>query len=366
MSLSRRGFLYSAAAVPILSEGVLSEMAAGPVPAAAPDVWLRLSNNENPWGPCPGACDAVIKAAPKGSRYPQAQREQMQTRLAKLHDVDREMIVVGNGSGEILRMAVGAFAKTRNSVVVADPTYEACGRYAAAVGATFRKVPMTSDFRHDLPKMNTGTSADLIYLCNPNNPTSSLTPKQEVDAMVAYMPSRSVALIDEAYCHFVDDSSFESAEKHVKAGKNVVVARTFSKIYGLAGYRVGYAIAPKELAEEMRRHVLDNNVNMMGLEAALASLDVADLVPRNREKNQKSRKVLLDWCDRNKMKYAPAHANFVFFHINRPVAPVIQALRARGVAVGRPFPPLTDWMRVSVGTDDEMRSFIREFEALKA
>src|SRR5258706_10331521 len=104
-SLSRRGFLFSAAAVPILSEGVLSEMAAASAPATAPDVWLRLSNNENPWGPCQEACTAVIKAAPKGSRYPQGQREQMQTRLAKLHDVDRDMIVVGNGSGEILRMA---------------------------------------------------------------------------------------------------------------------------------------------------------------------------------------------------------------------------------------------------------------------
>lgn len=365
MSLSRRGFLVSAAAVPILSEGVLSEMAAGPVPATAPDVWLRLSNNENPWGPCQGACDAVIKAAPKGSRYPQAQREQMQTRLAKLHDVDREMIIVGNGSGEILRMAVGAFAANQRNIVVADPTYEACGRYAAAIGSTAVKVALTSDFRHDLRKM-AATKAGLIYVCNPNNPTASLTPMQEVDAMVAAMPAGSVALIDEAYCHFVDDPPFETAIKHVVTGKDVVVARTFSKIYGLAGYRVGYAIAKKPLADAMRRQILDNNLNMMGLEAALASLDVADLVPRNREKNQKSRRILLDWCDRHKMKYAPAHTNFVFFHINRPVAPVIQALRARGVAVGRPFPPLLDWMRVSIGTDDEMRKFIREFEAVLA
>jgi len=365
MSLSRRGFLYSAAAIPVLSEGVLSEMAAGPVPADAPAVWLRLSNNENPWGPCPGACDAVIKAAPKGSRYPQGQREQMQTRLAKLHDVDREMIVVGNGSGEVLRMAIGAFASNRRNVVVADPTYEACSRYAAAIGVEALKVPLTSDFRHDVRKM-AATKAGLIYICNPNNPTASLTPKQEVDAMVAAMPAGSVALIDEAYCHFVDDPSFESAIKHVVAGKDVVIARTFSKIYGLAGYRVGYAIARKELAVELRKQILDNNLNMMGLEAAMASLDVADLVPRNREKNQRSRKLLLDWCDRNKMKYAPAHANFVFFHIGKPVAPVIQAMRARGVAIGRPFPPLNEWLRVSVGTDDEMRSFIKEYEALKA
>ena len=365
MSLSRRGFLFSAAAVPILSEGVLAEMAAGPVPATAPEVWLRLSNNENPWGPCQGACDAVIKAAPKGSRYPQAQREQMQTRLAKLHDVDREMIVVGNGSGEILRMAVGAFAANQRNVVVADPTYEACGRYADATGSAALKVALTSDFRHDLRKM-AASKAGLIYVCNPNNPTASLTPKQEVDAMVAAMPAGTVALIDEAYCHFVDDPSFETAIKHVQAGKDVVVARTFSKIYGLAGYRVGYAVARKELAVALRRQILDNNVNMMGLEAAMASLDVADLVPRNREKNQKSRRILLDWCDRNKMKYAPAHANFVFFHINRPVAPVVQGMRARGVSVGRPFPPFNDWMRVSVGTEEEMRSFLREYEALQA
>jgi histidinol-phosphate aminotransferase len=205
--------------------------------------------------------------------------------------------------------------------------------------------------------------AGLFYVCNPNNPTASLTPKQEVDAMVAAMPAGSVALIDEAYCHFVDDPAFETAIKHVVAGKDVVVARTFSKIYGLAGYRVGYAVARRELAAALRRQILDNNLNMMGLEAALASLDVADLVPRTREKNQKSRQILLDWCGRHKMKYAPSHANFVFFHIGRPAPPVIQALRERGVAVGRPFPPLLDWMRVSVGTEEEMRSFIREYEA---
>lgn len=370
MPLSRRGFVFSTAAamaaVPVFSEGVLAEMAASPMPANLPDVWLRLSNNENAWGPCSGACDAVAKAAPRGNRYPQGLGNQLRDKLAKMHDVDPEMIVLGNGSGEILRMAVGAFVTPKRRLVVADPVYEACNRYAIALGRETTKIALIpGDFRHDVAKMMAVDDAGLIYVCNPNNPTASITPKKEVDALVAGMPKGSIALIDEAYFHFCDDPSYETALKHVVAGKDVVVARTFSKVYGLAGYRMGYAVARKDLAEALRRHQLGNNTNIMGLEAAIASLGVADLVPRNREKTKNSQRILTDMLNRNKIAYAPAHANFVFFNINKDVAPVIKAFRERGVEIGRPFPPLTNWLRVSVGTEDEMRSFLKEYETLK-
>ena len=369
MGLSRRGFVFSAAAmaaVPVFSEGALAELAAAPVPANAPDVWLRLSNNENAWGPCSGACEAVAKAAPRGFRYPQGLRVILRDKLAKFHDVDPEMIVIGNGSGEILRMAVSAFVTPKRRLVTPDPTFEACFKYAAVFGGQTEKVALTpGDFRHDVAKMTAVKDAGLIYVCNPNNPTASITPKKEVDALVAGLPKGSIALVDEAYYHFVDDPSYESALKHVVAGKDVVLARTFSKVYGLAGYRIGYAVARKDLAEALRRHQLDNNTNAMGLEAAIASLGVADLVPRNREKTKNSQRILTDFLDRNKLVYAPAHANFVFFNIHKPVEPVIKAFRERGVEIGRPFPPLGEWLRVSVGTEEEMRSFLREYQALK-
>lgn len=366
MPFSRRSFLASAAAIPVMHEGLLAAMAAGPVPDTAPRPLVRLSANENPYGPCTGACEAVSRAAPQGARYPYDAIEKLTQRLAKLHGVPSEMIVLGNGSGEILRIAAGAFTGPGRALVTADPTYEAPGRYAQLMSAPVEKVALTAgDFRHDVAKMAV-PKAGLIYVCNPNNPTASITPKREIAALVAAIPSGAMLLVDEAYCHFAQSPDFDSALGYVTAGKDVIVARTFSKVYGMAGLRIGYAVARKDVAQQMQRHVLGNNTNALGLEAALASLEDADLVPRNRDRINQTRRLITEWCDRNHVKYAPTQANFVFFHIGRPVGPVITAMRDRGVMVGRPFPPLTDWMRVSVGAPEEVRRFLSEYENLKA
>ncbi len=366
MSLSRRAFFVTAASLPVVHEGLLAALAAGAVPETAPQPVVRISANENPYGPCPVACEAIARITPECCRYPYAGMAKLTERLAKLHDVPREMVIIGNGSSEILHMAVAAYLSPQKTLVTAEPTYEACWDYAGRISAPVKKVPLLEkDFRHDTARMALA-GAGLIYLCNPNNPTASLTPKQDVAALVAALPPGAVLMVDEAYCHFVDSPDFESALRYVTAGKNVVVTRTFSKIYGLAGARIGYAIAPKELAQQMRRQAMHNNMNALGLEAALASLEDRDLVPRNQARFLAARRILTDWCDRNHVRYSPTQANFIFFHIGRRVEPVIEALRARGIQVGRPFPPYTEWMRVSVGTEDELRRFLREYENLKA
>ena len=366
MALSRRAFFLSAASVPVIHEGLLAALAAGPVPETAPQPVVRLSSNENPYGPCQGAREAIARATPQACRYPYAGMSNLVERLARLHDLPPDMVVLGNGSSEILYMAAAAFLSPQKASVTAELTYEAPWDYAERLGAPVKKAPLTGkDFRHDTRKMAI-EGAGLIYVCNPNNPTASLTPKQDLAALVAALPSGAVLLVDEAYYHFVEAPEYESALRYVAAGKDVVVARTFSKIYGLAGARIGYAVARKELAQRMRRQAMHNNMNALGLEAAMASLEDTELEARNRDRNAAARRLLTDWCDRNHTRYAPTHANFVFFHIGRRVEPVIDALRARGVLVGRPFPPFTDWMRVSVGTEEEMRRFLREYENLKA
>ncbi len=352
--------------MPIFSEGLLAEMAAVPGPDNPNQPVIKLSNNENPFGPCVGACDAVAKAMPQGSRYPVALRRDLTNRLAKLHDVSPEMVALGNGSGEILRMAAGAFIGPDQLLVGPHPTFEAIFNYASLMGVAssrIKQIPVTADFRHDVSKL-TLPKAGLIYVCNPNNPTSSITPKKEIDSLVANLPSGAVLMVDEAYYHFADSPEYESAMKHVHAGKDVFIVRTFSKVYGLAGLRVGYAVGRPDIIERLRRQAMDNNTNAMGLQAALTSIDDADQVSRNRERNASTRRMVLDWLDRNKMKYAPAQANFIFFHTGREVRPMIDALGKRGVLVGRPFPPFNDWMRVSIGTPDEMKTFIREYERL--
>ncbi len=377
-SYSRRAFLSlgtagaaaaGAACWPLLSEGQLAAEALGKAgPGESPLVWLN--SNENPHGPCPLAREAIARSIPQGGRYPYQTARKMAERLAALHSVPASMIVVGNGSSEVLRMAVGAFLAPGKTLVVPEPTYESPGRYAQVAGAAVKTVPLTEDFRHDTKAMAAAAAAakdtGLVYACNPNNPTASLTPKEDMAVLVAALPPGAVLLVDEAYYHFVDSPAYESALRYVLGGKNVIVSRSFSKIYGLAGMRVGYGIGRADLIERMRRHALHLNTNLLGLEAALASLDDRDLVARNRERNARARGLVSDWLDRNRIRYAPTHANFLFLHTGKDINRLGAALWERGIAVGRPFPPFTDWMRVSVGTEDEMQRFLKAYEEVRA
>lgn len=373
---SRRAFLSAGAAggaalasLPVLSEGYLAARALEPLGPSEQDQMAWLHANENPYGPCQLAREAITRFIPQASRYPYEPMRQLAERLARLHNVPGNMVVIGNGSSEVLRMAAGAFLKPGRTCMVPELTYESPTTYARVAGADVKTVPLIKDgFRHDARAMAAAAAAagntGLIYVCNPNNPTASITPKDDIAALVAALPSGAVLLVDEAYYHFADSSAYESALRYVLAGKDVVVSRTFSKIYGLAGLRIGYALGRADLIERMRRQALHINTNMLGLQAALASLEDADLVPRTREKNARARRIVTDWLDRQRMAYAPSQANFLFFHTGKPVFGQIAAMREKGIAVGRPFPPFTDWMRVSIGAEEDMRRFVRAYEEI--
>ena len=371
--ISRRALLSAGAvgaagvvSAPIWSEGFLAARAWGPVGDDERSRMVWLNSNENPYGPCVRAREAIERFAAQAGRYPYEPHGQLIERLAGLHGVSNDMIVLGNGSSEVLRMAAAAFLQPGKTLVLAEPTYEAPSSYARLAGAEVKKVPLTQDFRHDVKAMAAVAAAaretGLVYVCNPNNPTASLTPGEDVAALMVALPRGAVLLVDEAYYHFVDSPAYQSALRHVEAGKDVVVSRTFTKIYGLAGLRIGYAVARRDLAERLRRHAQHLNTNLLGLRAALASLEDSELVPRTRELNARARRVVSDWLDRQRIRYAPSSANFLFFHTGREIGELIGAMRQRGVAVGRPFPPLTEWMRLTVGTEEEMRRFLKAYQ----
>ncbi|MDQ3907892.1 MAG: aminotransferase class I/II-fold pyridoxal phosphate-dependent enzyme, partial [Acidobacteriota bacterium] len=243
-------------------------------------------------------------------------------------------------------------------LVVAQPTFEAISNHARAAGAEVVGVPLTSDFRHDLAKMLAVGGAGLIYVCNPNNPTASITPKAEVRAFISKLPRETAVLVDEAYYHYAESSDYESVVSLVKDFPNLIVARTFSKIYGMAGLRCGYCVAQTPLVGRMRSQQTWDSTNIMALAAALASLRDPAQVEQGRRRNSEVKKWVCSELGAMGLNYIPSEANFLMVDLRREVRPLIASMRERGVEVGRFFPALPTHMRVTVGTRAEMEAFV--------
>jgi histidinol-phosphate aminotransferase len=334
---------------------------------------VRLSSNENPYGPSPKALKAMTDAFKLAWRYPDEHADLLIDSLAKINGVNRDQIVLGDGSGEILKLCAETFtgqisngnapstASPRGNLVVADPTFEAILHHATVNGAEVVKVPLTSTFSHDLPKMSDAAKEGLVYICNPNNPTASITPKMEIREFIAKTPRQTMILVDEAYYHFADTPDYESVIPLVKDYPNLIVARTFSKIYGMAGLRCGYCVAQRETIERIRPHQSWDSVNIMALAAAIASLDDPDQVANGRRLNSEVKAFVLSGLDGMGYKTIPSQANFVMIDVKRPVVPLIKALKERNVQVGRLFPALPNHMRLTIGKKAEMEAFLSVF-----
>ncbi|MGH9969050.1 MAG: histidinol-phosphate transaminase [Pyrinomonadaceae bacterium] len=320
---------------------------------------VRLSSNENPYGPSPAALKAMNEAFGLSWRYPDEHADLLSENLAKLHYVANEQVLLGNGSGEILKLAATAFTGPGKKLVIAEPTFEAIARHARVANAEVAQISLTADYAHDLPKMLAAAGdAGLIYICNPNNPTASLTPKDSIRALLRKVPEGTTVLVDEAYHHYVESNDYESLIPLVKEYPNLVVARTFSKIYGMAGLRCGYCITRPELIQRMRPHQTWDSVNIMALAAAQASIRDAAQVEQGRRRNNEVRKYLYLQLDQSGLKYIPSHANFLMIDLRRDVKTIIAALRDRKVEVGRQFPALPNFLRVTFGTRPQMEAFV--------
>src|SRR5213083_972523 len=372
ISVSRRKFAQllgagAAAALvrPPLSFAKLTQPSA--TSSTAGGVIVRLSANENPYGPSPNALKAMTDSFGLACRYPDEHNNVLIDKLARLNRVNHDEILLGDGSGEILKLCAETFTgPQKGKLVAADPTFEAILNNASANGADVVKMPLTSTFAHDLPKMLSAAKAGLIYVCNPNNPTASITPKDELRDFIAKTPPETMILVDEAYFHFADSPDYESVIPLVKDHPNLIVSRTFSKIYGMAGLRCGYCVAQKETIERMRRNQMWDSVNCMALAAATASLDDPDHVPNGQRLNREAKAFTTSELDKMGYKQIPSQANFIMCDCKRPVVPLIQAMKERKIHVGRLFPALPNHMRLTIGKKTEMETFLAAFREVMA
>jgi histidinol-phosphate aminotransferase len=329
----------------------------------------KLGNNENPYGPPESVTKAMAHAMKYANRYGYPDGG-IVDEIAKLHGVKRDNILLAAGSGEILSTTRTAFLQNGRVLVGADPSYDVYYSQTNALKADIIKVPLLPDYRQDIPSMIHAIRANyrdvgLVYLCNPNNPTGRMVPKTEVRQLLDAIPEDVPVLIDEAYHHFVDDPAYATSVPYVIEGRQVIVTRTFSKIAALAGMRLGYALAPVSLIQHMRPYGVGS------ISAIVKYGGVAAL--RDTESQAWVKKVTIDLREKTIKDLAalgyesiPSDANFFMVNLKRPAKPVVEEFKKRRVIVGRPFPPLDEHLRVSVGTADEMNRFMVAFRDIMA
>jgi histidinol-phosphate aminotransferase len=321
-------------------------------------VWLNA--NENPLGPPKSSLAAMSDVLPLSGRYHYQEVHELYAALAASEDLQPENILAGSGSSEVLHAAVDAFTGQDRPLVVMHPTYEGPPETARAAGRQIIQVPLLPDYSADVHKIAEAADrshAGLIYLCNPNNPTASITPKAGISWLAENLPSGTILLIDEAYIHFGDSPELASALPYVRQGKNVIVARTFSKIYGMAGVRAGFACAPPALIERMQPFRI-NVLSVIAMRAVLAALNESKtLVPARRAINARVRNSLCAWLRERHVPYIESQANFMMIDVGRNAREFIAKMPPLGVAPGRPFPPLNNMLRVTIGTEAEMQKF---------
>ncbi|HUE87960.1 MAG TPA: histidinol-phosphate transaminase [Vicinamibacterales bacterium] len=327
---------------------------------------IRLSSNENPLGMPEASRRAVLDALAIGNRYPQ-RRDELQAAVAARHGVGAE-VVLGNGSTEVLQMVVQAMGPGAR-LVLPDPTFEHVEQYARPFGIDIVKVPLRPDGSHDLDGMRAaarGGDASLVFVCNPNNPTGTLTSCDDVESWIRAADERTWFLVDEAYFEYVEAPGYRSFIALALSRPGVVVSRTFSKVYGLAGLRVGYALAEPRTATRIEQFTLNTNINQLGIAAALAALEEPAFVGRSVQMNRDSRDLAVATLRELEIPHLPTHANFLMHRIRSDLRGYIAAMAERGIRVGRPFPPMLDHNRVSFGLPEEMQAWAAALRELRA
>jgi histidinol-phosphate aminotransferase len=363
--LSRRDFarlaalLAAGAALPFYNEFTLAQdlKAIARIP---PDA-VKLNANENPLGPCPEALEAIRKVVPLAGRYLFHETFAFVEAMAASEGLPASHVLPSAGSSDPLHRAVLAFTSPSRPLITAEPGYEAPQRAARFMKAKVIKVPLRKDYSHD-PKAMAAAHPDagLIFVCNPNNPTGTITRKDDVAAIVANKPKGCVVLVDEAYVHFTASAS--PATDLVAAGKDVIVLRTFSKLYGMAGLRAGAALGRPDLLDKLRDLGGLNMLPATAMAAATASLKNKALVGQRRRALAEVRKDLFSWLDRKGYAYIPSEANMVLIDGKRPGRETAEAMLGHKVAIGRSWAAFPTHVRVTIGTIAEMEKFKAAFE----
>ena len=332
------------------------------------DAYVKLSSNENNWGPPEQVMQAMNHAFKYANRYGNPDSNIMRA-IAEHHGVKTENVLITAGSGEVLDVVGTTFLKGDQVVLGADPSYGSVYQHATNIKADAIKLPLLKDFRQDIPGMIAAANRHareigFFYLCNPNNPTGVVVTAKEVKQVIEGIPKDMPILIDEAYHHFVDDPAYGTSVPYVLEGRPVIVARTFSKIAALAAMRIGYAIAPADLIQRMRPYAM-NSVNVLAKYGAAASLKdsagQADVKRKVIDLRTKTAHELEAWG----YPVIPSQTNFFMVSLHdKTVQPTIQAFREKNILVGRPFPPMLNHLRVSIGRDEDMAKFMTAFKEI--
>lgn len=364
------GFLAPSALVSA-AKGIAVEGKAAVVPTPSASTPLLLNFNENSLGMSPTAMKAAQDAlATAAYRYPDAQRAALISALASVNGLTDKHISLGNGSSELIRAVVNGAAVKNGQLITATPTFGSAEDHAKPLNVKVVKVRLTPDHLLDIAKMKAAADAysgfSLVYLCNPNNPTATITPTKVIDEWISTAPDNVMFVVDEAYHDYVTDPRYQSAVSWVKKGKkNVIVLRTFSKIHALAGLRMGYAFAHPETAEWIDGFCSFDNSNVVGAVAAKASLADTNWIAYSQSMTEEARDITVAALKRLNLEYMPSQANFIMHKVKGSTADYQKAMRERHVMVGRPFEFTEGWNRLTLGTPGEMQAFVKVLDQMR-
>jgi histidinol-phosphate aminotransferase len=324
------------------------------------DTTIRLSSNENPYGPSGRVRKAIINNFDKVCRYPYGYMQELRQMIADRHGVTPEHVVLCGGSTEGLKVTGLIYGMDRGEIVAPKPTFLAMLNYGEQFGAYVHEVPVGADMGLDLEAMakRVNNKTGLIFVCNPNNPTGTLLPAQQMRDFCNSFSNQTMVFSDEAYFDYITEPNYPSMIELVKQDKNVIVSRTFSKVYGLAGIRIGYLVARPDIADRLNRNLMANT-NVLAVFAAIEAMKDADFYKMSLAKNEEGKKLLYQTFDDLGLEYVPSHTNFVFFKTGKDIRELQGEFFMRGMQIGRPFPPFMEWCRISTGKVEEVQAFTK-------
>ena len=342
--------------------------AAGHVTGSEYDALVKICFNENPYGPPASVREAITAALKYSNRYGYPDGDLLEA-IAASHGVKSENVLIGSGSTEILEIAANAFLEGRKKVIGAEPTFSAVYEWATGLKCSAIRLPLEADFRQPIGAIIKAAKENrdqigFVYICNPNNPTGVVVSKDDIRALLDGLPDGMPVLIDEAYHHFVDNPDYATSIPYVQEGRPVLVTRTFSKIAALAGIRIGYGVAPANIIQRMRPYYDIMSVNVAAKWGAAAALKDTSAQQKVKSDILQTRRNTVAELTRRGFAVIPSEANFFMVNIRRDVRPVIHDFRQRGILVGRPFPPMLEHLRVSVGSDEDMSRFLEAFKEI--
>ncbi|MBT8441089.1 MAG: histidinol-phosphate aminotransferase family protein [Gammaproteobacteria bacterium] len=357
VGLNRRALLQAGAAAAALLRP-LSVSARQHQGQSVPGGMLRLIANENPYGPSPAARAAAADAVEQGWKYAIRETRALKKLIAEQEGVGTRNVFVCAGSTEALRVATLIYGRDRGRVVAANPTFSFLPTYARHLGCKIDEIALDENMRHDLGAMAAAVGADtrLLYVCNPNNPTGTLVDGADLGPFIDEVSQRVPVLVDEAYLDLRDDLPKHTAVRSVVAGKPVIVTRTFSKLHGMAGMRVGYAIAPPEIVERLEQ-LRVTQMSYPGVLAAAASLQDAEFLAFSRARIRECLDITAAVFDELGKTYVPSHGNFIYFDTGGSPRDFMGAMRGAGILTGMSYAPYPTWARVSMGRVEHMRAF---------